>query len=177
MTELLNTPFPEGKTYTIPSRAFERATQPKPYRFGEIVTRENFVSMLIDSFAKSRGKIAIQRAYFQFLRANTGFDYTTTFTNFRDSGGYDCLTRSERDLFSRAYNKVRARRPAAHGMDPEGPYVAKRLREELLLFAIPDLNTDNDAVAVEKLKGMSIEEFMAAVRAHYESLKIAEASG
>ena len=48
-------PVDETKHAITQEEFRERITHPEEYRFGEQVTRTNFISMLVESFAKSRG--------------------------------------------------------------------------------------------------------------------------
>ena len=102
-TNVVHVPEPYDISYdefrVSPLAKFTRLiSRPKTiprYNLGETVSRANFVPMLIDSFAKSRGRQAVQYAYLQWLKQHTGFDWETTLRAYKEAGGWHCLTRAE----------------------------------------------------------------------------------
>lgn len=83
---------------------------PEKYVGGERITREDFNSLLIESFAVSRGVEAGQWAFLEWLRLNSGFDFEGTLSNFRSAGGWNCLLPHERQDFINAYKGIQIHR-------------------------------------------------------------------
>lgn len=80
------------------------------YPIGEPVTRENFTEMFINSFAVSRGALAAQVAYLEWLRIHLKFDYRTTLANFRDAGCLESLSDPEQERFENEFMRVKGHR-------------------------------------------------------------------
>ena len=109
MTEIAS---PEGalkERYSIPIEQFRQPPQSvgsevqrTKYNFGERVTRENFISMFMQSFAASRGETAAQWAHLEWL----GFDFEDTLQNFSEAGAWDCLSSNEQQEFTDAFNQI-----------------------------------------------------------------------
>ena len=71
-----------------------------------LVTRSNFASLLEKSFSASRGDLRTQVLYFEWIRANTGFNYQLSLKAFLAAGGWRCFTAAERTNLMRSFNKV-----------------------------------------------------------------------
>src|SRR5882724_4645592 len=102
------TPFEHKKVthYELTAEDFKhQIDNPEKYKFPEKITRENFLSALMDSFAKSRGSEVAQWMYFKWLSLNTGFDYQTTLAHFHESQG-NGLSTNEHDLFNNTFKKA-----------------------------------------------------------------------
>jgi|GEM_PF-2779478 len=69
------------------------------FSVGDRVTRNNFLGMLILSFAVSKGKPAVQTLFFKFLNKRFGFDYESTINGFVEQGGWYAFTDEERKHF------------------------------------------------------------------------------
>jgi uncharacterized Zn finger protein len=78
-----------------------------PYSLGDPVTRENFVSYLILSFAVSRGHPEIQRMFFQWTEKTAGFPFPSILEDFVTSGAVEVFSREEWDMFKNAFLKVK----------------------------------------------------------------------
>lgn len=103
------------KLYTLSLEDFlpEKAPQqPKPYHPGDKITRENFVSLLIYSFAISRGQLAKQVAFFNWVQMNSGFEaypiWGELVRNNKDMSEdiREYFSPAERDMFMNAFGKV-----------------------------------------------------------------------
>jgi hypothetical protein len=81
-------------------------TDPKEYVFGDEVTRENFCSMFIQSFARSRGSRVAQFAFFSWHEKHGGLDVVSLFKNFSNAGAFGCLSDKERQMFLDSYSQV-----------------------------------------------------------------------
>jgi hypothetical protein len=109
--------FNLGTSYSISLEEFRKGApntnvgvdgkpEVKKYVFGDLVTRDNYVSMLINSFAVSRGRPRMQYAYLDWLKTNTGFNFYKTITNYERAGGWNCLTNIEQATIKNAFAKV-----------------------------------------------------------------------
>jgi len=95
------------KPYSISAEEFR--TPPKKlveYIPGERVTRENFNSFLIQSFAVSMGQQEVQIHFMEWVRLKTGFNYPATLASFYKAGDWDVLSENERKEFRNKFSKV-----------------------------------------------------------------------
>lgn len=76
-----------------------------PYRSGDKVARGNFYGLIKNSFVKNPNNPSGQYRFFVKLKLE-GFDYKTTFQNFRAAGGWDCLTQKEKDDFLDVFSRI-----------------------------------------------------------------------
>lgn len=83
-----------------------KVTEPKDYKGTEPVTRENFNSFLIKSFAFSRGQYPDQITYFRWISDKNGFNYQPTIRNFIDAGGWNVFSDQEKENFTKAFEGV-----------------------------------------------------------------------
>lgn len=135
MSEFIHHPQPPEveseifpKYYGLSSEDFspERApSNPLTYHEGDLVTRENFCSMLILSFAKSRGDSAAQTAFFKNLHSTAHFDCRGTLMAFQIKG-WDSFSDAEKDLFVNAYLRVKK-----HLTQEEREKINQRMAAEL----------------------------------------------
>jgi hypothetical protein len=78
-----------------------------PYSPGDLVSRENFVSFLILSFAVSRGHPEIQKMFFLWTEKTLGFPFAIVLENFVTNGAASTFSREEWDMFKNAFLKVK----------------------------------------------------------------------
>jgi hypothetical protein len=97
----------ETPHYSIPIEDFAREPDAlSEYRLGDKVTRENFISLLILSFAMSRGRPHIQKIFFKWLEKKYGFDYSTTIIHFSNRNGWNSLIDKEKEIFRKSFHRV-----------------------------------------------------------------------
>lgn len=77
-----------------------------PYRFGDEVKRENFVSFFILSLYASRGNCTLQKIFFKFVKEKTGFKYKSIFKEIIKKGGLEVFTKREQTLFIKSYRRI-----------------------------------------------------------------------
>lgn len=70
------------------------------------VNRQNWISILVTSFAVSRGHADRQMLYYEWLGINTGFDYVSTLENFTGAKGWNCLGLVEQAYFIKQFQAV-----------------------------------------------------------------------
>ena len=118
-----------------------KVTEPKDYKGTEPVTRENFNSFLIKSFAVSRGQYHSQITYFRWIKEKNGFDYVPTLKNFIEAGGWNTFSDQEKEKFNQAFARV-----GIHGSFPyEDPETALP-RELRQLFDKEKIKRSNDFI-------------------------------
>lgn len=91
------------------SASIDFSQQPKTlkkYEGGEPVNRENFLSMFVQSFALSTGRIDKQVTYFLWLADHVGFDFDQTFCSLVIHGEWDAFTQEEKQIFLKRMNAV-----------------------------------------------------------------------
>ncbi len=84
----------------------EQPEKISPYKFGEEVKRENFVSFFILSLYASRGNCTLQKIFFKFVKEKTGFKYKPVFKELIQKGGLEVFTKRERTLFMKSYRRI-----------------------------------------------------------------------
>jgi uncharacterized Zn finger protein len=77
------------------------------YSLGDQVTRENFVSFLVLSFAVSRGHPEIQKMFFMWIEKATKFPFVIILEDFVSNGAASTFSREEWDMFKDAFSKVK----------------------------------------------------------------------
>lgn len=86
------------------------STKPKEliaWKFGDAITRDNFLRFLLISYMVSRGNIAIQEKFFYFSEKKFGFFYKETIENLEKHGSFDALTEAEKSEFSENFKNVK----------------------------------------------------------------------
>lgn len=123
------------------------------YEWGDPLTRENFMSMILQSHWHSEGSLTAQLIGFEWGKVNLGIDYRTAFKACLESNGWECLSNHERAEFISAFNSIPAHRFKglyAHQMD--GDLFDNNLKRVL------DFNQKYiDAIASE-VAGLTLEE-------------------
>ncbi|MDB4984591.1 MAG: hypothetical protein JWM20_770 [Patescibacteria group bacterium] len=77
------------------------------FQTDEIVTRENFTSFLILSFAVSMGSPEVQKVFFLWSEQRAQFSYSLSIENFVNSGGIDILFPEEVSAIKDAFLAVK----------------------------------------------------------------------
>lgn len=158
---------------------------PVPYQAGDRITRENFISFLINAFAISMGIPEALRLYFHWLLDNEGFDAKETVRNFMRSKGWDHLSEEERALF---FHAVRSRKRHLE-VEEDGKWAAletngwqrgrnfststavgKELDSELGQLFKFSLLKRKPIVPREELRGMPLRELIQRIRAWKKNL-------
>jgi len=95
-------------TYEIPVDDFiaPGPTSPTQYDASQRVNRESFMSLIIDSFAKSRGEPACQYFFLEWFEVHNGLKYRNTLINYMEAGGWDFFSAEEQEMFVAAYRSV-----------------------------------------------------------------------
>lgn len=108
------------------------------FKLGDRITRDNFCSLLIKSFALSRGKQNVQSAFFALLKRKYNFDYKKTFNAFIERGGWHIFSEEEKALFSRAFDAVKAHSKTKYAKDKVGSISDELLRVHSYLNELAD---------------------------------------
>lgn len=77
------------------------------YRFGDPVTRGNFINFLILSYAVSRGSFVIQKVFFEMMQHKVGLDHKETIKRLFEAGSFEALSSEEQGLFTQAFRCVK----------------------------------------------------------------------
>ncbi|MEK9158080.1 MAG: hypothetical protein AAB638_02775 [Patescibacteria group bacterium] len=94
--------------YSISVEEFSQPPQElKTYKVGDKITRENFNSFLMQSFAISRGQVIVQIMFMAWIKTHTGFDYESTVDNLLKSGGWDAFSELEKSEFLSKFRSVK----------------------------------------------------------------------
>src|SRR3989344_3047467 len=106
---------PQPQRYSLSLDDFKKSPEHiTEYKLGDRVTRENFVDLLILSFAISRGRPNIQATFFTWLDKKYGFDYKLTLRCFVQQKrffffkeGWEHFSREEKAKFKDAFESVK----------------------------------------------------------------------
>src|SRR6185369_8519292 len=144
-----------------------KPSQPQPYKFPSIVTRDNFASVLSTSFKVSGAKDDRQILYFELLNAHTGFDHISTVQNFLRAGGWNTFAPEEQEMFMKDFEGVKVhfnsnKMPNLWGDMHDEP--AEVLNKQLNIYfdyedVVGDLKTTFEA-QYGPLTGMTYQEFL-----------------
>lgn len=85
----------------------DEVEQPVSFKDGDSITRDNFTSWFVRSFAVSRGDPTVQYAYVRWSAAQGGSDYQSILQNFLYAGSEECLSEFEKEYVLRSYNRVK----------------------------------------------------------------------
>jgi hypothetical protein len=110
------------KIYTITMQEFATPFTGEMQRFSssEKVTRAHFTSLLVYSFAVSRGDVQRQIAYLEWLKAIQNFGYVGTFRNALWAGGLRSFGSSETDYILERFNRVKHASMKERYASPQG---------------------------------------------------------
>lgn len=107
MSESKETATQEPTPYSLSAEDFAQPPDSiEQFRLGDKVTRDNFASFLIQSFAVSRGRPPIQKVFFILAEKMDGFDHMATLKSLQKSGGWHALSEVEQKVFRDAFDKV-----------------------------------------------------------------------
>lgn len=73
---------------------------------GDNVTRKNFTSFLILSFAVSKGSSLLHQLFFMWIEQRNGFPFKQTIKDFYTAGAFDCLSEEEQGKFFTAFKSI-----------------------------------------------------------------------
>lgn len=97
----------DAPRYVISAEEFKvpPTTLEENVNFGR-VTRNNFTSTLINTFARSRGIQSAQLIMLNWMYLHDGWDYRKTLRNLTSIGGFGSLSEEEKGVFVDTYVKV-----------------------------------------------------------------------
>ncbi len=78
----------------------------KDYKYGDKVSRENFISFLILSYELSRGQPEIQKVFFVWHEKLVQFKHWENLETFVRNGGYYALKTKEQEHFYDAFRRI-----------------------------------------------------------------------
>lgn len=111
------------KKYWLSKEDFQtKPTELREYEFGDTVTRQNFNSLLIQSFRISRGRVPVQCGFFLWLKEKTGFDGLKTCKAFEDAGAWEVLTEEEREVFQAQFIEIRGHKTLINRAETHARY-------------------------------------------------------
>ncbi len=99
-------PEMSNMSYYITEDQFRLTPNPIPYDGKGPINRDNFTSILIESFAVSEADSDRHAFYFEWRKAQTGFDYRITLQSFIQAGGWNCLSVAEQNTFKTAFRHI-----------------------------------------------------------------------
>ncbi len=163
-------------TYHIPVDEFKRQDFVfVPYRLGDRVSRENFSSFLILSFALSRGKPKAQVLFFLLVDKVTGFDYKNTLTNFFTAGGWSALLPAERQKMVNVFCGAKGKAGQEHrdaAADEGGDPVFVVMAEVKRLQTLPSLAGGVFGEKINLGQVNDLNDIMPVLDQYIDSLKI-----
>ena len=77
------------------------------FKVGDTLTRENFITFLIMSFAVSRGQAHVHVAFLDWMKQKSGFDYLGVIKSFCEAGAWGNLSYTERQMFLNAHKSTK----------------------------------------------------------------------
>jgi hypothetical protein len=111
------------------------------YHFGDTITRENFINFLIFSFAISRGDITVQQIFFKWVNKTNESDVENIISQFGESGSIKVLSKSEIDVFEKAFNSVRTHHKVYLGFEEED-------LDDEIVDGLEQISADSDSLDV-----------------------------
>ncbi len=77
------------------------------YEIGSPISRENFVSFFMKSFAVSRGRIEVQLLFFKWIQRKQGFDFLAALGSLLLAGGWNAFTPEEQKMFLDGFRHIK----------------------------------------------------------------------